>query len=56
MYMLRYLDNNENALKGMLMDKVALLTPFNKPDFKLSFSFLLRVLFFNVCHCTYNCY
>lgn len=29
MYMLKYLDN-ENALKGMLMDKVALKTPFNK--------------------------
>lgn len=29
--MLRYWDNNENALKGMLMDKVALITaPFNK--------------------------
>lgn len=55
MYMLRYLDK-ENALKGMLMDKVALTTPLTKRDFKLSFSFLLRVLSFNVCHCTCNCY
>lgn len=30
MYMLRHLDNNENALKGMCMDKAALITPFNK--------------------------